>query len=157
MVTITQAFENKDAFENMLVSVGMGANERTHLIDVEGFNSMKTLVQHTPRTKDFQKVLEDVTKSLGGAALARQVLIGKVVMSHALAVHFYTIKCLAINKIPDIRIVDVDKAVQYMNSMDRSKDDTDTKKDWVKIDKFTGDNWSIFQTKFRALLKNRHG
>lgn len=43
-------------------------------------------------------------------------------ISQILAVHLYTSKCLEINKIPDIHVINIDAAVQMMSSMERSKD-----------------------------------
>ena len=88
-----------------------------HLVDIEVFDCMKTLVEHAPTTKDLKRTIEDINKANDGAAHTRQIFFGKLILTKILEVHFYTSKCIAINKIPDIRLIDINDAVQFMSIM----------------------------------------
>ena len=74
-VTITEVFNETTNFEDLLGRAGSDPREIQHLVLVEGFSSMKKLMQHTPTMKDIRKTLEDINKSLGAASVSRQVFL----------------------------------------------------------------------------------
>ena len=155
VMTISEAFEDRGVMEELLSRTGAGEKEANHLVQVEGFTDMKILTSHAPKTSDFRKMLEDINKSLGAASSARKVFFGRVVMSKILAIHYYTTKCISINKLPDVRVINIDKAVGLMTSLERFKDiKLDHQKEWNQVAKFNGENWPSFKSKFTALLKS---
>ena len=79
-------------------------------------------------------------------------------MSRLLALHYYTSRCITINKIPDIRLIDIESAVKLMVASEKAKDTSvENQKEWNQVPKFNGDNWVSFRNKFATLPRTKVG
>lgn len=154
-LTITLAFNNRACFKDLLRRTGCNVKGVDHLVDKEGFTSMKILIDHIPKTDDFKRMLENINKSFASLPEARKIFYGTVIMVKMLGVHYYSLKCVSVNKIPDIRIIDIASTVDYMAATEKTKTlKLEHQKDWNQVPKFNGDNWASFKTKLITLLKN---
>ena len=156
-LSISEAYENDDCFAFLLNRAAIAANEIARLNN-EGFTNMKSLVDTFSTTKALEDTIKDLNKTFGalGRTNANHVYFNIRAAKNLYAIHYYVSRCLALNKIPDIRIIDIPGAVTYMeNRIIASKDDDNL--DTIKIPVFNGDNWIQFRDKFIVQLRNTNG
>ena len=79
-----------------------------------------------------------------------------MVVKRLTAIHFYVSRCLALNRIPDIRTLDIDGPVTYMENrylVVKTEED----KDKIVIPTYRGDNWISVRDRFTVQLSNITG
>ena len=159
VLSIIKAFKDLDSYTDLLEHVGTYACEINHLIRTEGFDSMEVMTKHISTTMEMDKLLEDTNKSFVGQPPARQVFFGRVNMTRIKACHYFILRCLEINKVPGIRVLDIDMCVCYMASNEKSKDEDQMshQKNWNKIPPLKGENWPKFRNKFSTMFQIRTG
>ena len=98
---------------------------------------MKSLVDTFPTTKALEDTIKDLNKTFG--ALARtnvqRVYFNIRAAKNLYAIHYYVSRCLALNKIPDIRIIDIPGALTYMENRTITSKDNDNA-DKIKVPLF---------------------
>ena len=159
-LSITEAYESDEGLTHLLRRANIAANERTR-INNEGFNNLKSLIDNFATTKAFEDTIKDLNKTFGAllATNRNRVYFNIRAVKNLTAIHYYTSRCLALNKIPDIRILDIPQAVIYMENryINYANSKEDVKVDKIKVPEFTGDNWILFRDKFVVQLRNISG
>ena len=157
-LTIREAFSNQLAFQQFLLTAGLGIREVNNLIFEEGVNSFSTMLNFFPTTMSFETFIKDINKTFGGRQGAARIYYNIRIKKCLTAAHFYVYRCMLINKIPDIRLLNLQFCITYLEeNYDRVKDkiEDDNK---IKLPDFKqGEDWITFRDKFTELLASTIG
>ena len=152
-MTITEAYNSPMALQRFLAVNGLGISETNHLMNREGIVSFSRLITLFPVTKEFEKFIMDVNKTFGGSSLPNRIYFNISARKSLVSVHFYITRCLLINQIPDVRLLDITSCIAYMENNLKLNSDTDDSESKIKLPEFKqAENWISFRDKFVELL-----
>ena len=109
----TQKYEDEDSFTNLLTRLAIIPTQRQRL-NIDGFTTMKTLVQHykTSGPKQFKAYLRDLNKMFATAfTQALRVYYNPIAMNHLVGCLYYFQRLLhTFHSIMDIDEIGLDES-----------------------------------------------
>ena len=157
LMTITDAFNSNGEFDNLLNRIGISAVGRARLIQDEGYENAKDLLNTT--LSDLKTAVENCNKLFGSLPANRRIYFPPNKISRLKALIVYLKRCDMINETPDIRLIDADKISEFVRklpSWTEKSDDTDEivkKKDIT----FVPTKFKSFRDNFTTLLCSARG
>ena len=120
--------------------------------------SMRDLITTFTEPTALKTALENLNRNFSNAPNPNdRCYYSALGIKRLMAVHYYVQRCITVNKIPDIRFIDIDKAVAYFQSRRPKDDNDDDDATKLTIPKFTGNNWIDFRDKLMHHLRNTIG
>ena len=157
-MTITEAYNSPLALQRFLSVNGLGLAETNHLMNREGIVSFARLITLFPSTREFEKFIADVNKTFGGSSIPTRIYFNISARKSLVSVQFYIARCLLVNMIPDVRLLNINECITYMENNYRSVKDNDDNDAKIKLPGFNqADNWINFRDKFIELLASTKG
>ena len=142
-LSITESYESDEGLTRLLRRVNIVSNERAR-INTEGFNNLKCLIDNFATTNGFEDTIQDLNKTFETLPANNRIRVYFNIrdIKNLVTIHYYTSRCLTLNTIPDIRVLDISQAVTYMDNRYISYANTkdDDKADKINVQEFTGDN-----------------
>ena len=116
-LSITEAFDSTDALRLLLERINFDNNAINRLIDFEGLSNAREFSRIRP--KNLSDSLENVNKLFGAQArLASRIYFphSRIIRLKAMSAYFR--RCLSCNRIPDIRLLDMERLSTYEDHLD---------------------------------------
>ena len=112
-LSITDAFDNYESMQELLRRLGISANYITRFIDEEGFGSARDLA--LVRETGIKSTINNVNKLFGSAAGIICIYFPPIKVTRIKALFVYFRRCLMINQIPDIRLIDLETCIEFVD------------------------------------------
>ena len=156
-LTITDAFNDYDAFADLLQRIGVTAACRTRLMDEEGIDSAAELAAIT--MKDLQSTVDNVNKLFGNTTSGGRIYFAPNRISRIKAVGLFFKRCLTINTIPDIRLITLNKSLDCVLKLPAWTEKADDTDDIVKQKDITFEatKFKTFRDELKTLLSSTRG
>ena len=156
-LSITDAFDDYGSMEALLRRLGISVKCTTRFMDEEGFETARDLA--LARETDVKSTIDNVNKLFGSATGNDRIYFPPIKVARIKALCVYFRRCLMINQIPDIRLIDLARCQEFVdcyNSWTEKQDDTD---DVVKQKdlKFDPLKFKTFIDEFKTLLSSLRG
>ena len=157
ILSITDAFDDYESMEALLRRLGLSTRCITRFMDEEGFETARDLA--LARETDVKSTIDNVNKLFGSATGPNRIYFPPIKVARIKALCVYFRRCLMINQIPDIRLIDLTRCQEFVdcyNSWIEKQDDTD---DVVKQKdlKFDPMKFKTFIDEFKTLLSSLRG
>lgn len=156
-LSITDAFDDYGSMEALLRRLGLSAKCTARFMDEEGFETARDLA--LAREIDVKSTIDNVNKLFGSATGNDRIYFPPIKVARIKALCVYFRRCLMINQIPDINLIDLARCQDFVdcyNSWTEKQDDTD---DVVKQKdlKFDPMKFKTFIDEFKTLLSSLRG
>jgi len=116
MATIINRYSDEDSFTEFLETIGFSPAQRNR-ISLEGFTSMKVLVDHyqPEGPSGLGKHIRDLSnKTYAGAAQTIRVHYTPIIISRLIGcLNYFILSVSALHTIPDLSVIDVDAAAKH--------------------------------------------
>ena len=157
VLAITEAFNDYDSFADLLQRIGVTAACCTHLMDVEGIDSATELTAIT--MKDLQSTFDNVNKLFGDTARRGRIYFAPNRATRIKAVGLFLERCLTINTIPDIRLITLNKSMDFVLNLPAWTEKADDTDDIVKQKdiSFEATKFKTFRDELKTLLSSTRG
>ena len=156
-LTITEAYDDTEAFRALLLRLNLPESNVSRLIDEEGFDTAR--VFSFTRVKDIETSIENVNKLFGARTGAARIYFAPIRVARLRALCVYLKRCNTINQIPDIRLIDLVRCQGFMESypawVEKDNDTDDVVKQ--REIKFDPVNFQPFKDSFMTLLASVKG
>ena len=140
-------YKDVGCFSFIMTRCGLANEEWKKLIVTEGIRSVKDLVNTFENIDDLQRALHRINDRVASTpVVADRCYFTTFSIKNIMVLHIYVQRCLLVNKIPDIRLIKVSEAVNYL----KSKHDDDN----MAVPKLTGEGWANFRDKFLHHINN---
>ena len=158
VLTITEVYESQDEFRTLLARLNFPVANINRLAGPERIQSAKILSR--TRLKDLETSLNNVNRLFGNQRVNNQRIYfagDMIVQLKALAAYFK--RANDANRIPDIRLINLDVLNGYVLSLDNWLDSPGDVKDVVKQEtiKFESDKFVKFREKILTLISSIKG
>ena len=156
--TITEAFDDNQEFHNLLRRLQFPVANITRLTREEGLTSARILAN--TRVKDIETSMTTVNRLFGSeSTAARRIYFAPVRMLRVKALAVFFKRCLDANRIPDIRIIDIDVISVLVQSLDLINDSSTGVNDVIKQSKieFSTARFTRFRQKLETIVSSIQG
>ena len=152
ILSITEAYNDYNSMNDLLTRIGISRSCRDRLMDEEGFETAADLGLTV--LKDLQTAIEYVNKLFGNVTGAGRIYFPPNRVTRIKALALYLKRCETINAIPDIRLIDLAKAQEFVLKFPSWNDKSDDTDDIVKNKgiKFEATKFKTFRDDFKTLL-----
>jgi len=152
VLSITEAYNDYNSMNDLLTRIGISRSCRERLMDEEGFETAADLALTV--LKDLQTAIEYVNKLFGNVTGAGRIYFPPNRVTRIKALALYLKRCETINEIPDIRLIDLAKAQEFVLKFPSWNDKSDDTDDIVKNKdiKFEATKFKTFRDNFKTLL-----
>ena len=117
MKTITDAFNSKNRFNELLRRLAFPVVNVNRLMNEEGINTASTLAN--TRLEDLETSMTSVNRLFGSSTTAaRRIYFAPVRMLRLKALAAYLKRCIDTYRIPDIRLINEETVNIYAQSLD---------------------------------------
>ena len=157
-VTITQAFDDEQEFSNLLRRLQFLVANITRLTREEGLTNARVLA--TKRVKDIETSMTTVNRLFGSHATpGRRIYFATVRMLRIKALAVFFKRCLDANRIPGIRIIDINAVSVFVQSLDIINDSSAGVDDVIKQAKieFSTVRFTRFRQKLETIVSSIQG
>ena len=150
--TITDAWNSDDELVNLLTRAGLSRACRERLTVDEGYTTAAEL--SITVLKDLQAAVDNCNKLFGNLAAARRIYFPPNRIRRIKAIVVYFQRCITINQIPDIRLIDLNRINEFVLKYDAWTASSDDVDDIVKQKeiKFDSSKFKTFRDKLVTLL-----
>ena len=157
-LSITEAFDSTEALRLLLERINFDNNAINRLIDFEGLSNAREFSRIRP--KNLSDSLENVNKLFGAQArLASRIYFphSRIIRLKAMSAYFR--RCLSCNRIPDIRLLDMEQLSTYEDHLDIWTRKADSVLDIVSNNtiKFDPTNFIKFRQAIETLCSSIRG
>ena len=157
-ITIADAFDDEDELRSLFRRLQFPVPNIDRLIREEGLSNSRILAN--TRVKDVETSMSTVNRLFGShQTAARRIYFAPVRMLRVKALAVFFKRCLDANRIPDIRIIDLNVASVLVRSLDIINDSGTGVDDVIKQSKieFSATRFTKFRQKLDTIVSSIHG
>ena len=154
-MSITDAFDDNDEFRQLLRRAQIPVANINRLMDHEGIDSARILAG--TKVKDLELSMTNVNRLFGNQTQAtRRIYFAPVRIQRIKALAVYFKRCTDANRIPDIRIININDISRYTLNLDIWLQTVSEVEDVVKRTKieFSTTKFTRFREKFETLVSS---
>ena len=154
-MNITDAFDDEDEFRDLLRRAQIPVANVNRLMDQEGINSARVLAN--TKVKDLELSMTNVNRLFGNNSQPRnRIYFAPIRIQRIKALAVYFKRCLDANRIPDIRIIDIDAVSRFALNLDIWSETASEVEEVIKRTKieFSTTKFTKFREKFETLVSS---
>ena len=154
-MSISDAFDDNDEFRQLLRRAQIPVANVNRLMDEEGIDSARIL--SGTKVKDLELSMTNVNRLFGNNTIAaRRIYFAPIRIQRIKALAVYFKRCLDANRIPDIRVIDIDDVARFTLNLDIWSETASEVEDVVKRTKieFSTTKFTRFREKFETLVSS---